>query len=360
MSVNKLEDDILEYMLDTDVIIMAEYENINDLENQHLLNLINETIRVATKEKNKNIVDRLNQFKSSLIESENIKKEDLKSMDNKEVFEGVGYDELSNQLICEFDLGNLDRQEAQEKIYEILKESKILDETVTEDGYSYNSKYPDSRQSQLSSIISINYKEKNLYIVIINSDEIDNELFTICNTEKKAREVFDNNLAPVFNNFISKESFKDFLDNNLKTENYDFKAYLDDLETQYGNTGVKEYELKGNETKTGNPTYYDYEFIHKKSEERTAEELRDYLVDLEGTNEISYLGLAIAHSIVNQLENYEQKMTEKDLISVTESIAKSEEFNNFVDNRIYEHLEKRNIKTEIGEDLKDEEEEDQL
>ncbi len=164
----------------------------------------------------------------------------------------------------------------------------------------------------------------------------------------------------MFNNFISKENFREFLDNNLKIENYDFNTYLDDLETQYGNTGMKEYELSRLESKTGNPVLYNYEFIHKKSDERTPEELRNYLTNLEGTNEINYLGLAIAHSIVNQLENYEQKMTEKELISVTESISESEEVNNFIDNRIYEKLEERNIKTEIGEALKDEEEEEQL
>lgn len=275
-------------------------------------------------------------------------------------FECVGFDELINQLIYEFDLETLDRQEAQEKIQEILKEAETLDETTTADGYSYSDcvKYSDSRQSQLSSILSINYKEKNLYIVLNNSIELDNELFTICNTEEKAREVFDNNLAPVFDNFISKENFKEFLDNNSKTENYDFNAYLDDLVTQYGNTGTKEYELKGNETKTGITKLYNYEFIHKKSDEKTAEQLRDCLIELEGTNQISYFGLAIAHSIINQLENYEQKITEKELISITESIAESEEFNNFVDNRIYEHLEKRTIKTEKKETLKDDEEEE--
>ena len=33
----------------------------------------------------------------------------------KETFELVGSDELQNQLMCEFDLGNIDRQKAQEK-----------------------------------------------------------------------------------------------------------------------------------------------------------------------------------------------------------------------------------------------------
>lgn len=272
-------------------------------------------------------------------------------------FECVGFDELINQLICEFDLETLDRQEAQEKIQEILEKAKILDETTTADGYSYSDcvKYSDSRQSQLSSILSINYKEKNLYIVLNNSIELDNELFTICNTEEKAREVFDNNLAPVFDNFISKESFKEFLDNNSKTENYDFNAYLDDLVTQYGNTGTKEYELKGNETKTGITKLYNYEFIHKKSDEKTAEQLRDCLIELEGTNQISYFGLAIAHSIINHLEVEYQRITEKQLINITESIEKSEELNDLIDSKIYDSLD---FKEEVAES-EDEEEEDE-
>lgn len=271
-------------------------------------------------------------------------------------FECVGFDELINQLICEFDLETLDRQEAQEKIQEILEKAKILDETTTADGYSYSDcvKYSDSRQSQLSSILSINYKEKNLYIVLNNSIELDNELFTICNTEEKAREVFDNNLAPVFDNFISKESFKEFLDNNSKTENYDFNAYLDDLVTQYGNTGTKEYELKGNETKTGITKLYNYEFIHKKSDEKTAEQLRDCLIELEGTNQISYFGLAIAHSIINHLEVEYKRITEKQLINITESIEKSEELNDLIDSKIYDSLD---FKEEVAES---EEEEDVL
>ncbi len=271
-------------------------------------------------------------------------------------FECVGFDELINQLICEFDLETLDRQEAQEKIQEILEKAKILDETTTADGYSYSDcvKYSDSRQSQLSSILSINYKEKKLYIVMNNSNELGNEVFTICKTEEKARKVFDNNLAPIFNNFISKESFREFLDNNLKTENYDFNSYLDDLETQYGNTGKKEYELSGSESKTGNPILYNYEFIHKISDERTPEELRDYLTDLEGTNEISYLGLAIAHNIINHLEVDYQRITEKQLINITESIENSEELNDLINSKIYASID---FQEEVAES---EEEEDVL
>ncbi len=99
-------------------------------------------------------------------ESNKIKKENLKFMNNeKEIVEVVGSDELVNQLICEFDLGTLDRQEEQEKIYEILKEAKTLDETALDTGYSYSDyvRYSDLGQGQLSSIIVINYKEKNLY-----------------------------------------------------------------------------------------------------------------------------------------------------------------------------------------------------
>ena len=134
-----------------------------------------------------------------------------------------------------------------------------------------------------------------------------------------------------------------------------YNAYLDDLVTQYGNTGTKEYELKGNETKTGITKLYNYEFIHKKSDEKTAEQLRDCLIELEGTNQISYFGLAIAHSIINHLEVEYQRITEKQLINITESIEKSEELNDLIDSKIYDSLD---FKEEVAES-EDEEEEDE-
>ncbi len=76
-----------------------------------------------------------------------------------------------------------------------------------------------------------------------------------------------NDLFQVFDKFISKQNFKQFLDDNLKTKNYNLEAYLDDLQTQYGNTGIAEYELSNKETKSGTTEFY-YDFIDNKSLEQ--------------------------------------------------------------------------------------------
>lgn len=56
----------------------------------------------------------------------------------------------------------------------------------------------------------------------------------------------------------NKAKFKRFLKENLKTDIYNFEAYCNDLETQFGNTGIREYELSKFETKSGLPEIFKY------------------------------------------------------------------------------------------------------
>lgn len=56
----------------------------------------------------------------------------------------------------------------------------------------------------------------------------------------------------------NKANFKKFLKQNLKTDIYNFEAYCQDLEIQYGNTGIREYELSKFETKSGNTELFRY------------------------------------------------------------------------------------------------------
>ena len=57
---------------------------------------------------------------------------------------------------------------------------------------------------------------------------------------------------------FNKKDFKKFLDENLKNKQYCFEAYCNELETQYGNTGIREYELSRFESKSGNPELFSY------------------------------------------------------------------------------------------------------
>ena len=62
-------------------------------------------------------------------------------------------------------------------------------------------------------------------------------------------------------NLLSKEEereFKNFLKENVKSKVFNLDAYLDDLETQYCNTGSREYELSSFESKSGNPELFSY------------------------------------------------------------------------------------------------------
>ncbi len=52
-------------------------------------------------------------------------------------------------------------------------------------------------------------------------------------------------------------ALKSWLDQNMKRP-YDLDAVLADVKTQYGNSGNPSYELRGYETKSGNPEVYSY------------------------------------------------------------------------------------------------------
>jgi hypothetical protein len=52
-------------------------------------------------------------------------------------------------------------------------------------------------------------------------------------------------------------AFKSWLDQHMKRP-YDLDAVLADVESQYGNCGNPVYELRGYETKSGNPEIYSY------------------------------------------------------------------------------------------------------
>lgn len=54
-----------------------------------------------------------------------------------------------------------------------------------------------------------------------------------------------------------KERFKRFLDEYVKF-NYDFDAYIDDLTSQWCNTGMLEYELSSAESIDNNTHIFDY------------------------------------------------------------------------------------------------------
>lgn len=54
-----------------------------------------------------------------------------------------------------------------------------------------------------------------------------------------------------------KERFKNFLDEYVKF-NYDFDAYIDDLTSQWCNTGMLEYELSSAESTDNNTHTFNY------------------------------------------------------------------------------------------------------
>lgn len=54
-----------------------------------------------------------------------------------------------------------------------------------------------------------------------------------------------------------KEKFKEFLDKYVKF-NYDFDTYIEDLTSQWSNTGNLEYELSSAESITGKPELFSY------------------------------------------------------------------------------------------------------
>lgn len=56
----------------------------------------------------------------------------------------------------------------------------------------------------------------------------------------------------------SKKKFREFLDENLKANAYDFDAACRELEDQYRETGRREYEISSYETKSGHPETFRY------------------------------------------------------------------------------------------------------
>ena len=55
-----------------------------------------------------------------------------------------------------------------------------------------------------------------------------------------------------------KERFKSFLDKYVKQSDYNFDAYIDDLTSQWCNTGMLEYELSSAESVTEKPELFSY------------------------------------------------------------------------------------------------------
>lgn len=56
----------------------------------------------------------------------------------------------------------------------------------------------------------------------------------------------------------NKKDFKKFLNENVKSKNFDFEAYCEDLEQQFYETGRKQYELSKFESKNGQTILFDY------------------------------------------------------------------------------------------------------
>ena len=55
-----------------------------------------------------------------------------------------------------------------------------------------------------------------------------------------------------------KERFKSFLDKYVKQSDYNFDAYIDDLTSQWCNTGMLEYELSSAESIDNNTHTFNY------------------------------------------------------------------------------------------------------
>ena len=59
--------------------------------------------------------------------------------------------------------------------------------------------------------------------------------------------------------FENKEKFREWLEQHLKAESFDFDAFLEDLDRSYSTNAFPEYELKDYETKTHQTVCYGYE-----------------------------------------------------------------------------------------------------
>jgi hypothetical protein len=57
---------------------------------------------------------------------------------------------------------------------------------------------------------------------------------------------------------IMEKRFEMFLKKNVKNKNFDLEAYIDDLTSQWCNTGILEYELSSSESIDGTPHTFAY------------------------------------------------------------------------------------------------------
>lgn len=61
--------------------------------------------------------------------------------------------------------------------------------------------------------------------------------------------------------YTNLEAFEEWVKKTVKNYYDNIQDYLDELEEGYSATGNAEYELKGYETKSGNPDTYRYEVV---------------------------------------------------------------------------------------------------
>ena len=69
--------------------------------------------------------------------------------------------------------------------------------------------------------------------------------------------------------FKNKELFFNWLRGVITATEIDENAYLEDVSTQYGSTGMTIYEVPGYATKTGNPAEYRYDVVERDNGDDT-------------------------------------------------------------------------------------------
>lgn len=69
------------------------------------------------------------------------------------------------------------------------------------------------------------------------------------------------------NNIKNVETFEKWVRDNCKYEIIDMDAFIDELFTQYSNSGYANYEMSKNETKSGNPESISYEVENIENED---------------------------------------------------------------------------------------------
>lgn len=145
-----------------------------------------------------------------------------------------------DKKICEAEVSNLQEVKSQGNVY-MLKDDKnyII-------GENYN---PNEGLIENAEI----YESK---------EEADKDYLNRCDVKRDGEKVTES--EEILDSLKSR--FKKFLDNNVKAKEYNFEAYLDDLTTQYGNTGNTEYELSSSESKSGNPEIFNYDLKDLQNE----------------------------------------------------------------------------------------------